>query len=70
MAPEPIAAERPRTSASDPPPPRSGGNTQHENTVTQKSAPHCGDRPATAPRKWKRTLSPVAISVIFCPAAR
>ena len=32
------------------------GNTQHENTETQKSAPPSGDRSATAPHKWKRTL--------------
>ena len=59
MAPGPIPADPPRTPASVPPPPRRNGNTQHENTVTQKSAPHCGDRSATAPRKWKRTLTPL-----------
>ena len=56
MAPGPIPADPPRTPASAPPPNRRSGNTQHENTVTQKSAPPCGDRPAAAPRKWKRTL--------------
>ena len=56
MAPEPIPADPPRTPASVPQPPRRSGNTQHENIVTQKSAPHCGDRSAIAPHKWKRTL--------------
>ena len=51
----PIPADPPRTPFV-PPPPHHSGNTQHKNNVTQKSPPHCGDRSATALRKWKRTL--------------
>ena len=53
----------PRTPASVPPPPRHSGNTQHKNTVTQKSAPHCGDRSVTAPRKWKRILNLTSLHI-------
>ena len=53
------SADLPRTPVSAPPPHRHSGNTQHENTETQKSAPPGGDRSATAPHKWKRTLKPV-----------
>ena len=53
------SADPSRTPASAPPPHRHSGNTQHENTETQKSAPLSGDRSATAPRKWKRTLIPL-----------
>ena len=52
------SADPPRTPASAPPPHRHSGNTQHENTETQKSAPLSGDRSATAPHNWKRTLKP------------
>ena len=40
------SADPPRTPASAPPPHRHSGNTQHENTETQKSAPLNGDRSA------------------------
>ena len=50
------SADPPRTPASAPPSHRHSGNVQHENTKTQKSAPPSGDRSATAPYKWKRTL--------------
>ena len=45
------------TRISVPCPPRGNGNTQHENTVTPKSARHCSDHFAAAPRKWKYTLN-------------
>ena len=51
------SADPPRTPASAPPPHCHSGNTQHENTKTPKSAPLNGDRSATAPHKWKRTLT-------------
>ena len=48
-----------RTPGSAPPSHRHSGNTQHENTETQKSAPLSGDHSATASHKWKRTLNPL-----------
>ena len=50
------SADPSRTSAYAPLPHRLSGNTQHENTETQTSALPSGDRPATAPHKWKRNL--------------
>ena len=39
------SVDPPRTPAPTPPPHRHSGNTQHENTETQKSAPSSDDRP-------------------------
>ena len=56
MAPGPIL----RIRRGHPPPHRHRTaivETQHENIETQKSSPPSGDRSASAPHKWKRTLS-------------
>ena len=61
------SADPPRTPASAPPPHRHSGNTQKENTETQKSAPLSGDHSATAPHKWKRTLKDWDVASERCP---
>ena len=51
------SADPPRKPVTASPLHRHGGNTQHENTETPKSAPPSGDRSATAAYKWNRTLT-------------